>query len=825
MLSRPLPLLPFDQPGAEQLEWDGATDDITFAAPVGQVFRCAHDALHRIEIFIEPTFHFKRSHLWLIVSEGDVTTAGASAAPPLRAAGPLAAEALTAHGWFAFEFEPIPASAGKTFSFILHAPDAAPGNALRVRTTTRPQRGARGMFVAGTPRLGALTFRASCVRAPELLANFQRFRAGSRARPGAVDYHPLLVRLEISRPCNLHCVMCQRGLNPFDAKREGRGFMSPDTVRALDPVLPTLLRVIGLGLGEPFLNPHYLEILRHIRTRNAFANVFTSTNGTRLSDAAIDAILDEGLLSELQISLDGAERATFEQIRRKASFDTVVGAFERVTAARARRGTRTLSVTGAMLVMKPNLAQVLAFVRRMAALGVDRVSLDSPKDAAFQPLRADSDDEMARILDQVTAAHELLAGTGTELSGPLLSELILWHRRTGRTDTLPRWGVDECALLAPAAGTRASACGVPWESLTLAADGTVNVCCNSIRRMGHVHEAAVTQAWTAGAPYDRLRHELVTRTLHHDCRTCLGENFVMAGEATPLTYLHGSAAPAADALHIASLIGRPLVSAAAPHLTIHATLDPLDWRAPLPHAAQSWRVSGSLELDADIGSPLTLALAVHGIVRAFTVATPASPRFAQWSGIVTGAARPLTPRDVTVYLVNGRQLIPLSPSSPRPLRTLRASLEPNLHGFIDEVRLAGHAVHLIGWARDRHTRAPAHEVLLTLRDEPTRVIRPWLPRPDVVRVFGDASAGYGYILELPLALLAQIRPRCIKLLAVDPTGVAAELEWSELACNALETLVEREWGRRCEPANRPAPAPPTPAAAFAADPLPAGALV
>ncbi len=807
MMSRPLPLLPFDHVGAEQLEWDGATDEITFAAPAGQEFRCAHDALHRIEVFIEPTFHFKRSHLWLLVCAGAADAPAADAPPaPLRVAGPLDAASLVAHGWFAFEFEPIAASAGKTFTFHLHAPDAAPGNALSVRAASAPTRRGGSRFVGGRQRDGALTFRASCLRAPALHANFQRFRQRSRQPLGTIDYQPLLVRLEISRPCNLHCVMCQRGLHPFDAKREAPGFMALETFRALDPILPTLLRVIAFGLGEPFLNPQYLEILRHARAQNPFAHVFTSTNGTRLSDPAIEAILDENLLSELQISLDGAERETFERIRRQASFDVVVGAFERVTAARARRRTRTLNVTGAMLVMKPNFTQIVAFAERMAALGVDRISLDSPKDAAFKPLRADSNDEMARIMEQVARVAASLAPSGVELSGPLLSELLIWHRTSGQPGSPPRFGADECAQLARTPGCRIPACGVPWESFSLAADGTVNVCCNSIRRMGHVREAAVGGTWESGAPYGRLRDELRTRALHTDCRTCLGENFVMPGETTPAIYLAGCLADTGQSASLAQHLGRrsdasedtgPLVD------DLRVGIDTAEWRIGA-RSGSPWRISGWLQPAGDGPTPLapipnatrtltlTLAIAVEGVVRAYTATTATAHGRTQWSAVVADLPRPASSGAIEVFLVDGSALRRIAPVTAHLEPPMHAATEGALHGFVDEVQRTDTTVHFIGWARDATRRTPAARVLALIQGEPARSLSPWLPRADVARAFGDAATNFGYSLELPLELLAHARPRSIRILAVDDHGAALPLEWSDAACTAVELLLAQE---------------------------------
>jgi len=792
MRSRPLPLLPFDCVGAEQLEWDGATDEITFAAPIGQTFCCTQPALHRLEVFIEPTFHFKRSHLWLLVFAGDDAAAHASAPPrPLRVAGPLATESVLAHGWLAFEFEPIADSGGKTFTLLLQAPDAAPGNALAVRSSTRAA-GDRGLSVAGRPQAGALTFRAACLRAPALLANFRRFRRHATERGGTADYRPLLVRLEISRPCNLHCVMCQRGLHPFDASREAPGFMSLPTVRALDPLLPTLLRVIAFGLGEPFLNPQYLAILRHVRSRNAFAHVFTSTNGTCLGDEAIAALLDERLLDELQISLDGAERETFESIRRKASFDTVVRAFERVVTARARRRERTLSITGAMLVMKANATQIVAFAQRMAGLGVDRVSFDSPKDAAFKPLRVDTDAGMARVMEQVVEAGEMLAGTGTQLSGPLLNELLDWHRQSGQPGDPPRWGLDECAQLAPRPGARRSACNVPWESFSLAADGAVQVCCNSNRLMGHVHRATDGGFWETGAPYAQLRGELITRVLHADCRTCLGENFVVPGEMTPAGYVDGCVCDSGHTAGRAQQVGQPVApdcDQEAPPL--RGGIDTIDWRGTENPALSRCRLSGWIETPEVSGvapiqvQPIELALSVDRVVCAYTGATRVAGGIAQWSAVMECDSRRARPGAIEVHLVAGAAWRKIALQGTRPSAPVRGDDGGRLHGFVDEVRRTGGSIHFIGWARQAGARTPAARVVVAIAGQPVRSIRPWLPRPDVARAFGDSATGFGYSIELPLQLGAA--EPSLALLAVDERGNSAPIEWSAPARLALES--------------------------------------
>lgn len=838
MLSRPYPLLPFDHRAAEQLHWDTATEEITFATPVAQTFRCAHDALYRIEIFIEPTFHYKRCHLWLQLFAEENVNLNSTATPPaslasrpasrsptsfrsvslpipLRLAGPIASEQITAHGWISFEFEPIAGSAGQTYTLRLVSPDGTPGNALSVRAARRT---GRGLSVAGQPREGSLLFRAVCQRSPAIMPNFQRYLRASRQHTATIDYTPLMVQIEVSRPCNLHCVMCHRGLTPYNAKREGAAFMSLATFQGLDPILPDLLWMIAFGLGEPFLNPQYLAILRHAKARNPFLHMFTSTNGTCLTDPTLDAIVAEGLMETFQISLDGSERETFEAIRKNASYDVVFRCFQRVVAARERERS-AMRIRASMLVMKPTTEQVFPFIRQMADMGVDLISLGTPKDSAFKYLRADSTDEMSRIYDQVVRGHESLAGTGTMLDGPILSELFEWHRRSGRTDALPRWGYDETATLVPATPSQRAPCGVPWETFNLAADGAVRLCCNSYRTMGQLPREMMSVLWQQGQPYTGIRSELLTRAFHDNCRECLSGGLVTSDLVTPPLYREAVFNNPSANTQITRLLGQSVASLSVAEATNHSV--ELEESSPEPHgsAPSRWRIHGWLHTDASslpahpAKSPTLLALALDGIVRDVIAAVTVSPGLAQFSTSLTSAPASATTHRIEVFQLRFvtdalvLERLPRSPSqSPATSSPTAAStttrtsptagsaaiappwLRPDsplslittdspLHGFVDEVKIEAGVLHLIGWARNAATKSPASRILASFNGQPARAVRPWLSRPDIVQAYQDPVAHYGFILELPLHRLTSGKPYTLTVLALDHHGAASPLHW------------------------------------------------
>ena len=436
----------------------------------------------------------------------------------------MAAEALRSDGWFAFEFPPLDDSSGRHYTLRVEAVEAPLGTGLSLRCTDRRP--------SAPP---ALLFRAACLRAPRVFDNFRRFRRSAGRDVDHVDHSPLKVQLEMSRVCDLHCVMCWRGIMPFNAARDGIGYLTLERFLAIDAILPDILWIVAFGLGEPLLNRDCLPILRHARARNAVSHVFMSTNATHLTGDTSRAIVAEHLISELQLSLDGANRSTYEAIRVGGRYDEVVRNLEGIVRERDNHRGTTLSLKVEMLVMKDTAPQVLDFVKQMAALGVDRIALDSVKDRKFQHLRVEDAAGLARLYDQVAEAHQFLEGRSSVLGGPLLHELQEWHRAEGLGEPIT-WCEDKCAVFADHEPARHMACSVPWESFILATDGALRFCCINNKAMGQPAGGDVATLWRDGAAYRQARSAFVSGPLDGPCERCFTDNVVGPNIITPSTY-------------------------------------------------------------------------------------------------------------------------------------------------------------------------------------------------------------------------------------------------------------------------------------------------
>ncbi len=124
--------------------------------------------------------------------------------------------------------------------------------------------------------------------------------------PETVNFYP-------TDRCNLKCSMC------FERLREPRPEMRiADWQRIIDELKRFQPR-IHLSGGEPFLYPHIIELLSHIKARNLFLVI--TTNGTFLNKYANDIVASG--VNRIHISIDGPEKV-HDRIR------GVTGTFKRI---------------------------------------------------------------------------------------------------------------------------------------------------------------------------------------------------------------------------------------------------------------------------------------------------------------------------------------------------------------------------------------------------------------------------------------------------------------------------------------------------------------
>jgi MoaA/NifB/PqqE/SkfB family radical SAM enzyme len=132
---------------------------------------------------------------------------------------------------------------------------------------------------------------------------------GALAEPGSLKLFGL--DLSLTNKCNATCVYC-----PTPRIKDAKRLLSLGEVDKLidDLLSPEFQSGFGRlstieigGLSEPLLHRHAVEILRRFKARYPTPFVILYTNAVLLTEDRVSALLDEGLISSLVVSIDGLD--------------------------------------------------------------------------------------------------------------------------------------------------------------------------------------------------------------------------------------------------------------------------------------------------------------------------------------------------------------------------------------------------------------------------------------------------------------------------------------------------------------------------------------
>ena len=332
--------------------------------------------------------------------------------------------------------------------------------------------------------------------------NYAVFRAcyGVHSRPIAwmmnhLAPYPPYVEVEITTACDLRCTMCEHTY-----------WEEPSVMMDFDKVVHILDQFPGLrwadftGIGESFLHPRYLDMVREVKRRGAYYEIYDAMH--RVPPDVSVALVEMGL-NRIQPSIDGATQETYEAIRVRANWDTVVENLEGLHRAKMDMRRMLPEVSYHFIVQKQNAHEMGAFVRMVRSLaGNQPVTVQFTELLKEYPeikgqMYAVSDDERACIEDM----------------GRSFGVNIRWNRKMGRERTTPL----RCTL---------------WHMQFIFVDGSVIRCCTSnehnerdrqrAARMGNVFETPFREIWN-GKEYKKLRKDLRSGNLSgpgcEDCPT------------------------------------------------------------------------------------------------------------------------------------------------------------------------------------------------------------------------------------------------------------------------------------------------------------------
>lgn len=171
-----------------------------------------------------------------------------------------------------------------------------------------------------------------------------RYRFKTYPRRRILSDFPIVMLVEPTSICNLRCQMCFQSDESFSSDRAFLGKMDFGLYqRIIDEMAAHDCDALVLASrGEPTLHPRFADMLAYATPR--ILDVKVNTNATRLDEALCHKIL-EAEPSVMVFSIDSADPAQYEEIRKGAHFDHVLENVRRFRDIRAKQYSQAKTTT------------------------------------------------------------------------------------------------------------------------------------------------------------------------------------------------------------------------------------------------------------------------------------------------------------------------------------------------------------------------------------------------------------------------------------------------------------------------------------------------
>jgi MoaA/NifB/PqqE/SkfB family radical SAM enzyme len=182
----------------------------------------------------------------------------------------------------------------------------------------------------------------------------------------AVATLPRSIYIEPTSRCNEFCQQCPRTL----LSREDDRDLTFEQFCAIVDQFPVLDRVVLHGLGEPLLNKDLPRMVGYLKDRGTY--VLFNSNGIALTSSTGQALIEAGL-DEYRLSMDGATRETYAQVRGVDAFEKIWHNIRAFVAMQQAQNAAKPAVSLWFTAMRTNLHELPQLIELADEYGVREV--------------------------------------------------------------------------------------------------------------------------------------------------------------------------------------------------------------------------------------------------------------------------------------------------------------------------------------------------------------------------------------------------------------------------------------------------------------------
>ncbi len=337
----------------------------------------------------------------------------------------------------------------------------------------------------------------------------QRIAEWSRGNPQP----PVRIEIHPTDRCNLKCRFCWQAA----AADQDYSWELPDE-KWLSIVHEAgqmgVKEWIVSGGGEPFMRPELtLELMRAIKSYGMWGQL--TTNGTLVSETAARDLVRMGW-DQVQISLDGPDAESQDYLRcQPNAFSRAMRTARRLSQHKRKLSSETPYLGFNTILTTKNHTRLAEHIELAHDAGFqlvyfeplyagyvrgERLALDERETEEMQP----------HIHEAKRREDELGVATNVE--------------RFLRKDLMDKSRITDLIRLEAGAGSGSSRpflaaqCYQPWFLMGIKGSGLAG-CCSTFEVGEKIHNRTLAEVWY-GETFNRLRREMLSRTLPHYCGKC-----------------------------------------------------------------------------------------------------------------------------------------------------------------------------------------------------------------------------------------------------------------------------------------------------------------
>lgn len=309
----------------------------------------------------------------------------------------------------------------------------------------------------------------------------------------------------INNNCNLRCKHCYQDDYGFNSLDFGSLlYVKNEISKTLSKW--NMLGRISLTGGEPFLNPYLFPLLDELEKDENVVEIGILTNGTIISTDIVESLKKYSKLREVQISLDGATKATHEKTRGPNTFDKSVEAIKMLRAAK-------INVAVMFTLTKVNMHEAVDMISFSESIGVNALTIERVTPCGHTN-KSDilTKEELKSVYCKIT-----------EISNTLKSNLRIRRSRSLWVLTQEYCKDDKVVL--------GGFCPVGFTALTIMPDATVLPCRRLNVPIGNLLKEGLFSIWYGSELLWKIRDKNNLKGKCHNCK-----NIAMCGGCRAVAY-------------------------------------------------------------------------------------------------------------------------------------------------------------------------------------------------------------------------------------------------------------------------------------------------